>query len=164
MSPVVAPEIRAIPERVVLTVTRRGMIDGTFMVAANQAFTALMQHLGRHGLMDAITGCLAICADDPSRVAPQDCRYIAGPILSRGMEDAVEGEFERTVVPAGRWAVFTHRGSYQGLGPAWHQIYSQWLPASGERHAGTAPVEVYLNAPDQVPEDQLLTEIQIPLL
>ncbi len=54
-----------------------------------------------------------------------------------------------------------HRGSYAGLHAAWSRIGAY---AEEREFTATGPHrEVYLNDPNTVPEDELLTELQIPI-
>jgi AraC family transcriptional regulator len=49
------------------------------------------------------------------------------------------------------------------LGDTWARFMGEWLPASGHR-VGTGPsFEVYRNTPAQVPKDQLVTELYVPI-
>jgi AraC family transcriptional regulator len=96
-------------------------------------------------------------------VAAEECRFQAGIIFSRAVEQAPEAEVEAVTLPAGRWAVFTHRGPYETLGQSWSAAYRDWLPASGERLRETAPYEVYVTDPGNTPPEELVTEIHIPV-
>jgi AraC family transcriptional regulator len=67
------------------------------------------------------------------------------------------------VVPAGRYAVFLHQGSYSTLWQAWNTIYRDWLPGSGMTLRDDAPFEIYLDDKAKTKEDKLRTEICIPI-
>ncbi len=65
---------------------------------------------------------------------------IETPASMNGMPEGC-GE---VIVPASTWAKFTSRGplfpNYQDM---IKRIYSEWFPASGKEHAGTAEIEFY---------------------
>ncbi len=65
---------------------------------------------------------------------------IETPPSMNGMPEGCED----LVVPASTWAKFTSRGplfpNYQDM---IKRIYSEWFPASGKEHAGTAEIEFY---------------------
>ncbi|MFW5700514.1 MAG: GyrI-like domain-containing protein, partial [Cyclobacteriaceae bacterium] len=63
----------------------------------------------------------------------------------------------------GKFAVFTHQGSYSGLNRLYRSIYLDWLPNTNKKLRHSIPFEKYLNNPDKVKEDDLLTEIYIPI-
>lgn len=63
--------------------------------------------------------------------------------------------------PGGAVAATTHRGPYDEIGPAYHTV-TGWIQDHG--HTITAPPrEVYLNDPQSVAPDELLTEVQFPI-
>ena len=64
---------------------------------------------------------------------------------------------------AGRWAVFEYMGSYEYLHQVWSQIYRGWLPTSGYTLRDALPFESYLNNPQAVLPENLLTEIWLPI-
>ena len=64
---------------------------------------------------------------------------------------------------AGRYATTLHIGSYKGLGDTWARLMGEWLPKSGERLAQGVSYEIYRNAPGDVPEAELRTELYMPL-
>lgn len=71
--------------------------------------------------------------------------------------------FETITIPASTWAVFQVKGEMpKAIQQTWKQIFSEWFPTSGYRHAGTAELEVY-------PEDgsnrsDFYSEIWIPVI
>ena len=62
-----------------------------------------------------------------------------------------------------RYARTVHEGSYELLGDAWARFTGQWLPSSGERLGDGLSYEIYLNTPMEVAEQQLRTELYLPL-
>jgi AraC family transcriptional regulator len=71
--------------------------------------------------------------------------------------------FAETTLPGGRYARVEVKGPYFGLPAAYMWTYGEWLPASGERDRGTPSFEVYANGPHEVPPEELLTHIYVPL-
>lgn len=65
-------------------------------------------------------------------------------------------------IPGGRAATTMHVGPYREVGKAYAALQT-WMTDSG-CHPGGAPREVYLNDPGDVPEDELLTEIDWPIV
>lgn len=56
---------------------------------------------------------------------------------------------EDIVVPASTWAKFTSRGPlHPNFQDTIKRIFSEWFPASGREHAGTAELEFYPDLPD----------------
>ncbi|MEZ4684322.1 MAG: GyrI-like domain-containing protein [Caldilineaceae bacterium] len=140
------------------------MVDYDFKVAADAAFSTLACYLHEQKLTDAFTATLGITPDDYNVVPHAQCRFDAGVMLKEGVAIAPTGNVEIQVLPAGRWAVFQHKGPYNTLWQSWNVAYRDWLPRSGERPRDVPPVEVYLNNVNHTPPEQLHTEILIPIL
>jgi AraC family transcriptional regulator len=113
------------------------------------------------GLWHAVRGGVAVYYDDPSATAPGALRSHAGFALEG--ETAVPEGMEEVRLPAGPAAVLHFRGPYSGLQAAYDFLYGVWLPQSGRETADAAPFEVYLNDPSEVPPEDLLTDIVVPI-
>jgi AraC family transcriptional regulator len=127
----------------------------------SEAFGRLGDIAGRAGLFSAKPTMLALYHDDPKTTPEAELSSDAAVVIP---EDATvpEGLVEQRLV-AGRYACTRHRGPYEGLGDAWARFIGQWLPTSGERLGKGPTFEIYLNNPTDVPKDQLLTDLYIPL-
>jgi AraC family transcriptional regulator len=159
------PEIRTLPDLRILYVRGWGMIEYSFSKAADQAFRTLTAYLQRHKLWDAVSACVAITPDDYEVVPHAHCRIDAGVVLKADVQvELASDEVAIQVLPAGRWAVFVHKGPYDTLWQSWNVAYRDWLPRSNERPRDVPPVEIYLNNINKTPPEQLRTEILIPIV
>ncbi len=74
---------------------------------------------------------------------------------------ALSEPLERLELPGGAVASIVHTGSYREMAVAYTGI-AEWIHERGHEIAG--PVrEIYLNNPADVPENELMTEIQWPI-
>lgn len=115
-------------------------------------------------LMRQVTGetlFIGISYDDPNVTEPDKIRYDA--CISVGDDFVATGELKTQTIPAGEFAVLRHVGSYQGFHAKYQWLYGVWLPNSG-REPHSAPLEIYRNNPQDTPEDELITDICIPLV
>lgn len=65
-------------------------------------------------------------------------------IAVEGDTDGAGGEFERILVPAATWAVFTSVGPMPGaIQETWNRVFQEWLPASGYEQAEAPDFELY---------------------
>ena len=70
-----------------------------------------------------------ISLDDPG-VTPEDkLRYDAAVEVSADFAGA--GEYQKTVLPGGKYAVGQFKGNVKDVGEAWNWMLRDWLPASG---------------------------------
>ncbi len=76
-------------------------------------------------------------------------------------EIQVEGELYMSKTYAGKAVTGIHKGSYSKLDPAYGEIL-RFIEENSLELAGTY-YDHYLNDPDKVSEDELLTKIVIPV-
>lgn len=104
---------------------------------------------------------LALYYDDPKAVSPDDVRFKVAipvppetPMISAG-KAAVEE------LPAYEVAYLTIRGPYTNLEDAYNQLFG-WVYESGYRIID-ASREVYVSWGGQMPPEEWITEIQVPI-
>lgn len=100
--------------------------------------------------------------DDPRVVAAAALRYDAGLIV----------EDERVAAPAGavaesweggRYAVFLHRGAYSRIDASFEEIAREWSLRAQPVLRDAPYLEVYVTSSRDIPEEELLTELWIPV-
>jgi AraC family transcriptional regulator len=149
-------EIRSEPARHLYAMPHRGPY-----FEINHAFGKLSAVMASRDLFGNAGQMVGVFYDDPMSVPAADLRSHAGFVANGKTEMAPP--LESVELQAGRQAVLTYRGPYAGLPAAYDQLYSLWLPKSGEEPASDPAFEIYLNSPmDTAPED-LITELHLPL-
>lgn len=144
--------IRTEPARRLAAIPHRGPYP-----EIGRAFEKLWATLVARGLASESGWMVGVYYDDPSATKPADLRSHAGVEIADTL--AIEVPLESVVLAAGRHAVLTFTGPYAGLPAAYDQLYSVWLPTSGEEPANSPPFEIYLNSPMDTPQAELVTEI-----
>lgn len=86
------------------------------------------------------------------------------PALTTKEEVQTNRYVESLVLPESIYAIFTHKGDYSGLRSLFSAIRNYWLPESKYQKGPGECYIVYLNNPDIVEPQNLLTEIYIPLI
>ena len=66
-------------------------------------------------------------------------------------------------VGEGRFAVYRLKGPYEGIGPAYRKLFSEWLPGSGESMDDRPCMEIYRNSAMDTPAESLSTDLCVPL-
>jgi AraC family transcriptional regulator len=99
--------------------------------------------------------------DDPRIVLPQALRYDAG-VLVDGATPVPAGA-AAAVWPGGAHAVFEHRGSYRLIAAAFDVIFRDWVARVRLQLRDAPTIELYRNSPATTPEDELLTELWLPI-
>ena len=124
-------------------------------------FGRLAAWAGPRGVFGPQTQMLGIGHDDPKVTAADKLRYDCCVTVPDHIQP--EGEVGVTILEGGPHAVVTHKGPYSQLGQAYDWLYGAWLPTSGREPRNAPPFEVYLNTPQEVAPENLLTEIYLPL-
>ena len=106
-------------------------------------------------------GAVAVYYDDPDKVPEADLRSDA-LLVVKDPATAPEGMVAYTI-PAGRYLVATHMGSYEGLGVAWSSLFGEELPKSGATLREGYCYEFYVNDCNQVPIEEVKTELLVPV-
>jgi effector-binding domain-containing protein len=83
---------------------------------------------------------------------------VAFPVANRVKPEGDIGYYE---LPGGRFAKVLHRGPYERCEATYERLFA-WLAERGLRISG--PIrEYYLNDPSEVPPEEILTEILVPV-
>ena len=125
------------------------------------AFQRLGDIAGQSGLFghDGIR-VMGVYHDIPTDTPEEELRSDAAVTLLDGV-DVPEGLDEHRF-PAGRFAKVVHEGSYEGLGDTWSRFLEK-LATDGHTLREAPCYDVYLNMPGQVSEDDLRTELYVPI-
>jgi AraC family transcriptional regulator len=127
----------------------------------SEAFGRLGDIAGHAGLLNGKPTMLALYYDDPESTPEAELRSDAAVAIA---EDAkIPAGLTEQRIAAGRYACTRHVGSYESLGDTWSRFMGHWLPESGERMASGVSFEIYVNNPMEVPKDQLITDLYLPL-
>ena len=148
-------EIKTMPSLRLAALHHRGSYNGS------TAFNRLFKQAVKQGIPLDGHQMIGLYLDDPSAVAPDDLRSIAGIKVDDGFEPTAPLEIYDT--HAGRYSVFRYKGPYDKLGAVYDWIYCGWLPGSGEEVADHPSIDIYLNTPDSTADEDLLTDICLPL-
>jgi AraC family transcriptional regulator len=94
-------------------------------------------------------------------VKPEEFRFDLA--LSVPQNFKLNDQVIERVLPAGRYAVTTHKGSRDNIGDTIYSLYRDWLPESGEELGDLPCIFCYHNFDHEVAETELLTEVWLLL-
>lgn len=128
-------------------------------------FEQLFTWAAPRGLMKPETRSMGIYYTDTSSAPPSEWRSDACISVDGDFIPSDAPEAPRLIdLAGGRHAVLLHKGPYAELHQAYQWLFGQWLPKSGEIPADRPVFEEYLNNPRQLPPEEWLTEINLPLI
>jgi len=151
------PEIVQSPPRQYLYVEK----IGPFMVQARKAWDEFSSIVEPHKSALSMSGMAGLSKIDNSKQGDDRFVYQAGVFVDAAPALVPTGLKLRTS-PSGRYARFTLTGSYHQLEHAYPQIFSI-LEKDGISLRDEFCAEVYLNTPENTPEENLKTDILIPI-
>lgn len=103
-----------------------------------------------------------ISYDDPNVVAAKDLRYDA--CITADDQVALHQGIEAKEIAGGRYAVFLHKGSYDGLAETYNAIFGSWIKENQVALRDLPIFECYLNRdPRRTKPENLKTEIYVPI-
>jgi AraC family transcriptional regulator len=106
---------------------------------------------------------LGICHDDPTVTDEKNIRYDAAIAWDKKKIDFLKEQgFNTKKIEGGKYAMVLYKGNYEKAIDSWSGIYN-WIGENGYKFKDSPPFERYLNTPNEVSEDKLLTEIYVPL-
>mgnify|MGYP003069795743 CR=1 FL=1 len=125
------------------------------------AWQRLWNHVREENLFAPEVGHLCIYHDDPKVTEPDKLRTDVCLALPRVGKP--KGEVGVKEVAGGKYAIFRYRGPYLNLHAVYDTIYLKWIPERGYKLGNTPGFEKYLNHPDHVKPEDLVTEVYIPV-
>lgn len=99
---------------------------------------------------------------DETKEGDEKYVYRAGLFLNSALDNEIEG-LETREVPGGKFAKFLLTGSYEKLPQAYPSATSQVTSAGLTLRNDAFFMEIYLNTYGTVPDEELLTEIYVPV-
>lgn len=151
------PKIKTLKAKRLIYVQALGSYDESTAIAWKQ----VCDYAGKKHLFGFRTEFIGISFDDPTVTETSKLRYNACLTVSKEVKP--DGEIGVMEIPEGKYAIFTHKGPYEGLNDSYNYIYGKWIPESQVKLRDQFCLENYLNAPEKTKPEKLLTEIMIPI-
>lgn len=139
--------------------------SGSYYISAPQAHLELKRFIIKHNLdlpgKNKKVKIYGIPYDNPCITPNEECRFDACITVSKKVP--VEKNINIQTIQGGKYAVFLHKGSCDTIGSLYHSVYRIWLPENSYNLRNLPAFQVYLNSPEKVELDNLLTEVYFPI-
>ena len=152
------PKIKEVAPLRIVSIREKGVYSETITRNLGKLCGLFREGEAGQNSLHATGPCMALYHDGEYQEKDADIE-VAIPITGR--VTVSDSSMEVRTLPGGQFLTTIYTGPYQGLHEGWCRVY-----AYAEEHnlAILAPGrEMYLNDPATVPEEELLTEIQVPL-
>jgi AraC family transcriptional regulator len=134
---------------------------GPYLASAKAAWQKLCSWAISKRLFEGKSIMIGICHDDPQATPPQKIRYDAAMTFQGNVEP--DGDIGIQELPAGKYAMATHRGPYELLHHSWSSLYEGLRPHSNFILRNAPCIEIYHNDPQTTPPERLITDIYAPV-
>ncbi len=148
--------VESLPER------RCAGIDhiGSYMEIDHAMGRLFAELVDRHSL-PAEPAMLGVFFDDPdlgpeAELHSRACLPVANSVT-------IDAPLVETVLRGGPYAKLRYKGPYADMRGAYRWLLGVWLPVSGYEPDDAPIFEAYLNDPREVPQNELRTDIHLPL-
>ncbi len=103
--------------------------------------------------------------DDPFCTPEHLIRYVAGATFEGNANNLPEDKVHLMKIKGGTYGIYTMKGPYQNMPEAFAKLKNEWLATTDHQLDLSRPfLEVYLNDPSKISEDEYLTDLHLPLL
>ena len=99
--------------------------------------------------------------DDPKVTPTERLRTDVCMVMPEAVSP--KGDVGSKQIPAGRYAIFLYKGSYEHLQAVYDTIYGKYIPEMEYTLRDEPSAERYMNDPSTTAPEELLTEIYIPV-
>lgn len=155
------PAIRTLPPLTVVYHRNDRIVEGSFLKTGRAAFKKLAASLIDHDLQGAVTAYIGVYPYRFFGLTDGIATSYTGAVIDP--QRRVAQVPDRLVLPAGRYAVFPHRGPYEFLMQTWNAAYLSGLPGSGYTLRDAPPFELYLSGPSAPDDARRRALIWIPV-
>ncbi len=155
---VTEPVIKEIPEMRVISKREKGDFVATIGKLIGEICTSVENPENQRNRVKVTGPVMFLCHDDEFKEKGADIE-IALPVSGRiSIEDP---KMEIKTLPAIRAISVVYRGPYHGVEAGYNQIFS--YARENDLETLSPDRELYFNSPEEVPEEELMTEIQVPI-
>ena len=154
-------EIEEIPSFDILYLTYQGSYENIDQI--KKTWDQLIMYALKLNLLKEETIVLGEILDDNEITDDLHCRYNAAIVLEEDANFRLKGLFKTKRIAKQKYAKFVHKGSHETSIDTYSLIYGYWMTEVQLEFEDKPILEFYLNDEANTPEEDLLTEIYIPV-
>ncbi len=154
-------EIEELPSLDILYATYQGTFEN--IKGIKEVWNLLTNYALKNDVLDDDTIFLAEVLDDNEITDNIYCRYNAGVVIETPLQFEVEGLFRTKTIAPQKYAKFLHKGSHEDSLLTYDYIYSHWMTDIQLELVDKPTLEFFINDEKDTPQNELLTEIYIPI-
>lgn len=134
---------------------------GHYLTSADEAWKIMVAFVTKYELFEKVVARYGISHDNPNVIEEHNLRYDA--CLELNDSENPKGEVSKKQIAGGKYALFVHKGSYKLLGETFRNI-GDWIVETGTSLRDEPSFQKYLDLdPAEIKEEDLRTELYIPI-
>ncbi|CAL2107766.1 AraC family transcriptional regulator [Tenacibaculum sp. 190524A02b] len=161
-NPLLRFEIETLPTFQMLYLQYQGTYEN--IKGIEKTWKQLLKYAYSNKLLTDETIVVGQILDDDEITESINCRYNAGVILAKKQKIEEKGMFKIQEVPSQKYAKFIHKGSHESCFETYNTIYAHWIYEVQLEFADAPILEFYLNDEEDTPQEELITEVYIPVI
>lgn len=154
-------EIEYLPEFEYLFLEYRGSFED--LEAINASWDELIRYCLKKDLLSKNSIVFTEIVDDADISDALNFRYHFGLVLEQPLSFNLEGLFRKKLHKRQKYVKFIHKGSDKSSIELYKKIYAFWMIDINLELVDLPTLEFYSNYEEHLPEDELITEIYIPV-
>ncbi len=136
---------------------------GPYHLSAPEAWTRLFTWLGENQQVKPVQ-LVGFGRDDPFKTTPELIHYVAGVKYEGTAKDDPARDIKQLHITGGKYAIHTLQGPYLQMPDCFARLKNEWIKNTEHEVDDERPLlEIYLNDPFEVSEEDYLTDIHLPL-
>ncbi len=155
-------EIETLPSLKTLFLQYQGSYEN--IKGIEKTWKQLIKYAYNNKLLSDGTVVLGEILDDDEITESIYCRYNAGIILPENSDFSPKGLFDIKEISSQKYAKFIHKGSHETCFETYNKIYARWMFDVQLEFEDLPILEFYINDDNINPEEDLITEIYIPVV
>jgi len=137
---------------------------GSYDISSEEAWEELITKLDSLETFVHLSEIIGICYDEPEITEDANIRYEAGIVMSKKEVELLEEKgFSGKLLLGGKYLETLHKGYFLDSDETYNRLYL-WAKQHDYTLRDAPSIEVYLNAPHEVCETELLTYIYLPIV
>ncbi|MDT7831316.1 AraC family transcriptional regulator [Flavobacteriaceae bacterium S356] len=154
-------EIEYLPSFEYLFLEYRGNFDDLERI--HSSWDELVRYITKKGLLSESSIFMTEIVDDADISDTLSFRYHLSLVLEQPLSFAPEGLFRKKTHKRQKYVKFTYKGSDKSSIDFYKRIYAFWMLDVNLELVDLPTLEFYPNYEENLPEDELITEIYIPV-
>jgi len=155
---VIKPKIINLSDKMVCSILVTGEYGGK---ETYKAWEVLVEYAKKNKLTGWRPEFFSVYYDDPDITEARKCRADLCIAIKKNVK--TEGEIKLNTIRGGKYCVLRYKGAYEHLRQLYYRVYTEYIIKNGILLRDLPTFEKYLNYSENTKDEDLITEIYLPV-